>query len=70
MLEDYVIERNDYHKIKKLRTLNNVNTFWDDVRKLTKNVYSKDHFLTYPLLSIVFYIIFLICRHSKNMLIN
>ena len=45
MLEDYVIERNDYHKIKKLRALNNVNTFWDDVRKLTKNVYS-DHSLS------------------------
>ena len=45
MLEDYVIERNDYHKIKKLRTLHNVKTFWDDVRKLTKNVYS-DHSLS------------------------
>ena len=45
MLEDYAIERNDYYKIKKLRTLNNVETFWDDVRKLTKNVYS-DHSLS------------------------
>ena len=45
MLEDYVIEKNDYYKIKKLRTLHNVETFWDDVRKLTKNVYS-DHSLS------------------------
>lgn len=42
MLEDYVMERADYAKIKKLRTLNNIETFWDDVRKLTKRVTS-DH---------------------------
>lgn len=42
MLEDYVIERNDCSKIKKLRTLQNIETFWDDVRKFTKNVHS-DH---------------------------
>ena len=42
MLEDYVMEKADYAKIKKLRTLNNVETFWKDVRKFTARVYS-DH---------------------------
>ena len=36
------IELSDYKKIDKLLKLNNINTYWDDVRKLTKNVYS-DH---------------------------
>lgn len=40
MLEDYVMERADYAKIEKLRTLHNIETFWDDVRKLTKRVTS------------------------------
>lgn len=26
--------------IEKLNSLNNVNTFWDDVRKITKNIHS------------------------------
>lgn len=42
MLEDYIMEKADYAKIKKLRTLQNINTFWDDVRKFTQKVYS-DH---------------------------
>ena len=42
MLEDYVMEHADYAKIKKLRTLHNIETFWDDVRKLTTRVTS-DH---------------------------
>lgn len=33
-----------YAKIKKLNTLHNMETFWDDVRKFTKNVRS-DHSL-------------------------
>ena len=37
-----VMERNDIKKIDKLNKLNNKETFWDDVRKLTKNVTS-DH---------------------------
>ena len=41
-LLDYAMERQDYAKIKKLNGLTNVDTFWDDVRKLTKQVHS-DH---------------------------
>lgn len=44
MLESYVMESADYAKIKKLRTLHNMETFWDGVRKFTKNVKS-DHSL-------------------------
>ena len=44
MLESYVMENADYAKIKKLNTLHNMETFWDDVRKFTKNVRS-DHSL-------------------------
>jgi hypothetical protein len=36
------IEKRDYSKIDKLNNLTNKETFWDDVRKLTKNVTS-DH---------------------------
>lgn len=39
---DYAMERNDYKRIDKLNTLNNVETYWNDVRKLVKNVHS-DH---------------------------
>lgn len=35
-------EKRDYTKIDKLNTLTNKDTFWDDVRKFTKNVTS-DH---------------------------
>lgn len=38
----HAIEVRDYGKIDKLNKLTNINTFWDDVRKLTKNVTS-DH---------------------------
>lgn len=44
MLESYVMENADYAKIKKLNTLHNMETFWDDVRKFTKSVRS-DHSL-------------------------
>ena len=36
------IEKRDYSKIDKLNRLTNKETFWDDVRKLTKYVTS-DH---------------------------
>lgn len=36
------MEKSDFKKIEKLSKLNNINTFWDDVRKLTKNITS-DH---------------------------
>lgn len=41
-LYDYATEKADFPKIEKLNTLNNPETFWDDVRKLTKRVTS-DH---------------------------
>lgn len=36
------IEYHDMNRIKKLNTLNNINTFWDDVRKFTRYITS-DH---------------------------
>lgn len=42
MTYDRAIEKRDYSKIDKLNKLTNKETFWDDVRKLTKNVTS-DH---------------------------
>lgn len=44
MLEDYIIETRDYSKIKKLKSLHNIDTFWEDVKQFTKNVRS-DHSL-------------------------
>ena len=44
MLEEYVMENSDYAKIKKLRTIHNMETFLDDVRKFTSKVRS-DHSL-------------------------
>ena len=41
-LYDYIIERRDVQKIDKLLSLKNPDTFWDDVRKFTRNV-SSDH---------------------------
>jgi len=38
----WAMEKHDFSKIDKLNNLNNLSTFWDDVRKLTKNV-SSDH---------------------------
>jgi hypothetical protein len=40
MSENRAIERADYAKIRKLNSLTNPETFWDDVRKFTKNVTS------------------------------
>lgn len=34
------IEYHDINRIKKLNTLNNINTFWDDVRKFTRYIES------------------------------
>lgn len=42
MLEDYIMEKADISKVKKLNTLHNIDTFWNDVRKFTSRVYS-DH---------------------------
>lgn len=41
-LYEYAWEVKDYGRIEKLEKLTNPDTFWDDVRKLTKNVKS-DH---------------------------
>lgn len=38
-------ERGDYNKIEKLNSLSDIKTFWNDVRKLTKNIH-KDHALS------------------------
>ena len=40
----WAIEQRDIAKIDKLNKLTNINTFWDDVRKLTRNVTS-DHMM-------------------------
>ncbi len=45
VLDDYAIERRVYDKIKKLRMLHNIDTFYEKVGKLTKNVKS-DHSLS------------------------
>lgn len=42
MTYDYAIENRDIAKIDKLNALTNIQTYWDDVRKLTRNVTS-DH---------------------------
>ena len=39
---DFIYEKRDCSRINKLNKLNNPNTFWDDVRKLTKRITS-DH---------------------------
>lgn len=38
----YAWTRQEMRRIDKLNQLTNINTFWDDVRRLTKNVNS-DH---------------------------
>lgn len=38
----YALEKRDISRINKLNALTNVNTFYDDVRKITRNVKS-DH---------------------------
>jgi hypothetical protein len=42
MTYKFAWEKRDYAKIDKLNALTNLETFWDDVRKLTRNVTS-DH---------------------------
>ena len=42
MTYDYALENRDIAKIEKLNKLTNPHTFWNEVRKLTKNVTS-DH---------------------------
>lgn len=42
MTYDYAMESRDIAKIDKLNALTNIQTYWDDVRKLTRNVKS-DH---------------------------
>ena len=44
MKYDLAIEKLDLRRIDKLNELHNLETFWDDVRKLTKRV-SSDHSL-------------------------
>ena len=39
-LYNYCYYANDYKIVDKLLTLNNTETFWDNVRKFTKKVYS------------------------------
>lgn len=51
MTEYYVIERNDYNRIKKLNMLHNVETFWEDVRKLTSNIKSEHSLKRWQILS-------------------
>lgn len=41
---EYVMERRDIGRITKLNKLTNPDTFWEDVRKLTRNTYG-DHAL-------------------------
>lgn len=36
----FAVYKSDYNKIEKLMKLNDVDTFWADVRKLTKRVTS------------------------------
>lgn len=42
MSTNYAIEVHDISRIRKLNELTNADTFWDDVRKLTKRITS-DH---------------------------
>ncbi len=43
---DFVIEERDKSRIDKLNKLTDANTFWDDVKKLTKRVTS-DHAISH-----------------------
>lgn len=36
-INDVVMEHNDISKVRKLNELKNPITFWDDVRKISKN---------------------------------
>ena len=46
MKYDYILEKMDIKRIDRLNKLKNLDTFWDDVRKLTKRV-SSDHSLSH-----------------------
>ena len=39
---EWAMEKQDYGRIEKLERLTNTDTFWDDVRNLTRNIKS-DH---------------------------
>ena len=41
-IKDVAIEHNDISKVRKLNELKNPMTFWDDVRKISKNT-KTDH---------------------------
>ena len=49
-MENYVIEKSDYTRIKKLRTLHNYDTLYDDARRLLKNVKSDHSIKRYQIL--------------------
>ena len=51
MLESYVIEKADYNRIKKLRTLTNLNTFYDDLRRLLRGCKSDHSIKRYQILA-------------------
>lgn len=45
MMEYYVMEKQDYARIKKLRTLHNIDTIYEDAKRFTSRVRS-DHSLS------------------------
>ena len=45
-LEHFIYEKHDFGRVKKLLTIKSLDNYWDEVRKLTKNVTS-DHSLGY-----------------------
>ena len=50
------IEYHDISRIKKLNTLNNIYTFWNDVRKLTRYITSDHSIRRWEVLSEMRYI--------------
>lgn len=55
MLENYIMENADYARVKKLNALHNLNSFWDDVRRITRNVRSDHSLGRYQILAEVRY---------------
>lgn len=51
MLELYVMEKADYSRIKKLRTLHNPDTIYTDLRRILKNVKSDHSIKRYQILA-------------------
>ena len=49
------IEYNDISRIKKLNALNNINTFWNDVRKFTRYITSDHSIRRWEILSEIRY---------------